>query len=51
MIHADGERTNVGHLQDLALPEGPSPAGHRNGKDNRVLAECIPSNTRGVTGP
>ena len=42
---------NVCHLQHLALPEGPSPAGHQNGQDGRVLAECIPSNRRGITGP
>ena len=51
MIHMDGEGTNAGHLQHLALPEGPSPAGDRNGQDSRVLAEGIPSNRRGVTGP
>ena len=47
----DGEGMNMGHLQHLALPEGPSLAGHRNGQDSRVLTECVPSNRRGVTGP
>ena len=51
MIHTDGEGTNVGHLQHLALPEGPSLAGHRNGQDSCVLAECVPSNRKDITGP
>ena len=50
MIHTDSERTNAGHLQHIAFPEDPSLAGHRNGQDSHVLAECIPSNRRGVTG-
>ena len=51
MIHTHGEGMNAGHLQHLALPEGPSPTGHRNGQDSHVLAECVPSDRRGVTGP
>ena len=31
MIHTDGERANAGCIQHFALPEDPSPAGHRNG--------------------
>ena len=51
MIHMYGEGTNVGYLQHLALPEGPNPTGYRDGKDCRVLAECVPSGRGSVTGP
>ena len=51
MIYTYSEGTNVGHLQHIALPEDPSPTGHRNGQNSRVLVECIPRGRRGITGP
>ena len=51
MIHTDGERAYMGHIQHLALPKDSSPVDHRNGEDSHVLAQCIPSSRRSITGP